>query len=171
MDDNEELKTARLLEQMEAAEEEANQLVGRFSEKFVDGSEGIMTTIHDIVGSKMFNNWKAFEEYRNPEFFPSPTIKSSQVIDYCKHIDFGNPESWVATASVPDKIFCRQCYAKETARLVLSRKIENCCVCGNKGGKSSVTSVVPVLNIAIVVVMCGGCNIEVDKELRGENSD
>ena len=170
MDANEELKRARLLEQMEAAEEEAGQIVDSFTKKFADDTEGVATTVQDIIGSKIFINWKAFEEYRNPVFFPEPTIKSSQVIDYCRHIDFENPESWVATASVPDKIFCRKCYTKEAARLALSRKIENCCVCGNKGGKGSVTSIIPVLNIAVMVVMCGSCNLEVDEELRRKAS-
>ena len=166
MNDNEELKRARLLEHMEAADAEVNEMVDRFTEKFVDDSiSGVHTTIRDIIGSKIFTNWKAFEEFRNP-FFTDPSVKSVGVIEYCDHVDFENPSPWTATASVPDKVFCGKCYLKEGTRLALSGKIKNCCVCGNKSGKDAVTSIIPVFNIGIMVVMCGNCNLEVNEELE-----
>lgn len=163
MNDNEELKTARLLEQMEAADEEVSERAKRFSERFAGDSPGVNTTIHDILGSQMFNNWKAFEEFRNRAFFPRPTIKGSKVVDYCNHIDFGNPAGWWATASVPDKIFCGECYTEENQRLMESDELGRCCICSGEG---SVSSVVPAYNIGILVVMCDNCNYEVTKELK-----
>lgn len=168
MNDNEELKRARLLEHMEAAGAEVHEMVDRFTEEFADDpGSGVHTSVQDIIGSKMFTNWKAFEQFRNP-FFAAPVIKSSGIIEYCDHVDFDNPSPWTATASVPDKVFCGKCYLKEGARLALSRKIKNCCVCGNKG-KNTVASIVPVFNIGIMVVMCGSCNLEVSEELERKN--